>query len=372
MKIEIQQEDLQQALAVVGSVVPGKTTMPILTCILMETAEDSLRLSATNLDISIVTETEMATVVKAGRIAVPAAKFMTFVRSLAPGKVIVEQKGGKILVLAGKASLEEPSMNVEEFPALPALAASKGLEVKAADLAGMVRETSYSVSRDETRPALMGVLWEVRGGNLRMVATDAHRLARTQRELGWEGPAERDMIVDTQGLHQFVRLVEGEEKVNVYIGDNQLSFQLGPTVLHTRLLEGPFPDYQAVIPTNNDKLVLIDREIFSQAIRRVSITADRITSQIRLGIETGRMELSATGTDGSYAEDEIAISYEGEAIEIGFNFSYLQDVLKNITADTVRMSIRDAQSATLIEPTAENKEESGLLCLLMPLRLTAD
>ena len=372
MKIEIQQEDLQSALSLVANVVPAKTTLPILTCILMEAESDQLKLSATNLDISVVTTTEKATVRDSGRVAVPAAKFFTFVRSLPPGVVIIEEKKGKIWVTAGKASLEEPSMNAEEFPALPALAASKALEIDAAQISDMVRATSYAISRDETRPALMGVLWEIKGQNLTLVATDAHRLARCQSRVEWDIPGDRDMIVDTQGLLHFVRLSEGVEKAQIYIGENQLSFRIGPTVLHTRLLEGPFPDYGAVIPQNNDKVLTADREAFSQAIRRVSITADRITSQIRLNIASGIMELSATGTDGSHAEDQIDISYEDEQIEMGFNFSYLQDILKNIRANHVQVSLKDPQSAALFEPVGEEKEGPNLLCLLMPLRLTSD
>jgi DNA polymerase-3 subunit beta len=371
VKIEIQQEDLQQALALVANVVPAKTTLPILTCILVEAEGSELKLSATNLDISIVTTSDKAMVQKAGRAAVPASKFFTFVRSLPPGMVTIEEKKGKIWVVAGKASLEEPSMNVEEFPALPALAEGKELDLDAAGLAEMIRATAYAVSRDETRPALMGVLWELKDQDLTLVATDAHRLARCESKVEFESPGDRDMIVDTQGLLHFVRLAEGIEKAQVSIGDNQLSFRIGPTILHTRLLEGPFPDYRAVIPSNNDKQLTVDREALIQAIRRVSITADRITSQIRLNIAASIMELSATGTDGSHAEDQIEISYAGEQVEIGFNYSYLQDILKNINATSVQVSIRDSQSAALFE-SADAEEGLKLLCLLMPLRLTSD
>jgi DNA polymerase-3 subunit beta len=372
VKIEIQQEALQRSLGLVAAIVPAKTTMPILTCVLVEVAEGQLRLSATNLDLSVTTVTSEVEVKTEGRAAVPAAKFASFIRSLSPGLVRMEQKGGRILVTAGKASLEEPGMNVDEFPSLPVLVEKQGLEVPTATLATMVKETSYSVSRDETRPALMGVLWELRPDGLGMVATDAHRLARAWRAFGWKNTAERDLIVDTQGLQHLSRLAEGEETAVIYLGDNQISFRIGATVLHARLLEGPFPDYQAVIPQNNDKVLLIDRDLFSQAIRRVSITADRMTSQIRLGIEGERMELSATGTDGSRAEDEIPISFEdAEPLEIGFNFSYLQDILRSIDHETVRMSLRDAQSAALIQP-AEEEEGREQLCLLMPLRLTGE
>jgi DNA polymerase-3 subunit beta len=238
----------------------------------------------------------------------------------------------------------------------------------------MIRSTAYAVSRDETRPPLLGILWEVRPGSLRLVATDAHRLARVERKLKLGVKEERILIADTQGLLQLARLAEGQGVVRLFLGANQLSFQVGSTVLHTRLLEGPFPDYEAVIPKANNRIVTVDREAFAQAVRRVSITADRLTNQIRLGIESGRMELTGVGSDGSRAEDQIPVGYEGEALEIGFNFNYLLDVLKNLRAETLELAVKDAQSAALLRPAPGDKNagEEDLLCLLMPLRLAAD
>ncbi len=375
MKFAIQQEDLQKALDVVAGVVPGKTTLPILTCILMEADKKGLTLSATNLDISILTHTDGAEVQAAGKIAVPAAKLVTFVRSLPSGEVVVENKGGRLSVRAGKASLEEVCMNAQEYPALPQTAAGEGLAIEGGLLTEMIAETSYAVSRDETRPALMGILWEVAPQTLTMVATDAHRLARSLRHITWDVAAGRTLIVDTAGLRHLPRLVgqtDDKEPVEVFLGENQLSFRCGASVLHTRLLEGPFPDYRAVLPANNDKLAVVDREALAMAIRRVSITADRITSQIRLGLEKNRLELSAKGTDGSHAEDEIPVAYDGDALEIGFNYNYLQDILKNIRSDSVQLRLRDPQSAALVEPFGDEKTAGDLLCLLMPLRLAGD
>jgi DNA polymerase-3 subunit beta len=398
VKIEIQQEDLQQALDIVANVVPAKTTLPILTCVLMDVADGRLTLSATNLDISITTSTDAVEVKDAGKVAVPALKIVPFVRSLRSGSVTIAQKGEQITLTSGKSRLTENTMDVKEYPKLKTLEEKDGLDVEARVLIDMVNETSYSVSRDETRPALMGILWEVRPESLTLVATDAHRLARSMRRMDWvaaptgkkkgreiagEGesvtPDQRDMIVDTAGLRHLPRIVaagQDDEKasanVTVFMGENQLSFRCGPTVLHTRLLEGPFPDYNAVIPRDNDKDVTVDKADFAEAIRRVSITADRITSQIKLGIEKGRMELAARGTEGSQSEDEIEVAYDGAALEIGFNYNYLQDILKNIRSEQVVLSLKDAQSAALIKPIDEEGAETGVLCLLMPLRLTGD
>ncbi len=379
MKFEIQQEDLQKALDVIANVVPTKTTLPILTCILMEAADGRLTLSATNLDISITTGTDKVTIKDEGKVAIPAVKFVPFVRSLRSGSVVISQKAKQIQLVSGKARMTENTMNVDEYPALKELEDKNGLDVEAAVLIDMINETSYSVSKDETRPALMGILWEVRPDSLTLVATDAHRLARSGRSMEWDVSSDREMIVDTAGLRHLPRIVSSLDQdetasgnITIFMGENQLSFRAGPTVLHARLLEGPFPDYNAVIPQDNDKFVTLDKADFSQTIRRVSITADRITSQIKLGIENGRMELSARGTEGSQSEDEIPVSYDGEALEIGFNFVYLQDILKNIKSSSILLSLKDSQSATLIKPLTEDGDETGLLCLLMPLRLAGD
>lgn len=370
MKITIQQSELQKALGVVGSIVPSKTTLPAITCVLMETEDDKLILSATNLDLSVKTVIEDVQVKDGGRAAVPAAKFVSFVRSLTAGEVTMTEKGGTFKVVAGKATFSESSMNADEFPALPELEGGDGLEVASASLTTMIHNAAYSVSKDETRPALMGILWEVKPTGMAMVATDAHRLARVERKLDWGVTEVRNLIADTQGLLQYVRLAEGEETTTVHMGENQLSFSVGSTVLHTRILEGPFPDYTAVIPKANEMKMTVDREAFGGAVRRVSITADRITSQIRLGVEDGRLEMSAVGTDGSRTEDEIPVGYDGTAMEIGFNYNYLLDVLKHLTSDEVVVSLKDSQSAALVSPAGEGDED--ILCLLMPLRLTSD
>ncbi len=379
MKFEIQQEEFQKALDMVVNVVPTKTPMPILTSVLMEVDDKRLTLSATNLENSIITGTNQLAVKSPGKVAVPAGKLVPFVRSLRPGKITVSTKGQDIQIVGGKTRLTEKTMKADEYPALKPLVEKNGFEVDGQILVDMINDTNYAVSRDETRPALMGILWEIRPDSLSLVATDAHRLALSTRKMEWDAPGQKDLIVRTSGLRHLPRIVaametgeDGLRPVTVFMTDNQLSFRSGETILHVQILEGPFPDYHAVIPGDNDKHLTIDKASFIQAIRRVSITADRMSSQIRLGIEAGRMELSARGTDGSQSEDEIEVAYDGEAMEIGFNYTYLQDILKNIRTDSVVLSLRDAQSAALIKPVSESGDETGVLCLLMPLRLAGD
>jgi DNA polymerase III subunit beta len=376
VKFEIQQEALQKSLDLVSGIVPSKTTVPILRCILVEAKKDAISFSVTNLDVSMVTIAEEVKIAEEGRVAVTADKLTNFVRSLSPGNVVFCVEENMLKVRSGKASCEIPCSNTEEYPSLPALVDIEAYEIRGSVLGGMIAETSYAVSRDETRPALMGILWEVSDEGLTMVATDAHRLSRSRRVMEWGKAERRQMIVDTSGLRQLSRVVshgEDEGDVEIFFGDNQLSFRMGKTILHTRLLEGPFPDYNAVIPKGNDKLINIDREVLAQAIRRVSIIADRLTNQVRMVFRKGRLELSARGADGSRAEDEIDIGYDGDEMEIGFNFAYLLDVLKSMQTESVQMSLRDTNSAALLMPLREDGESTdSLLCLLMPLRLAGD
>lgn len=372
MKITIQQSDLNKALSIVSSVVSSKSTMPALACIKLEADKDSVTFSATNLDISILTTVNGVKIDKPGIIAVPATKFVSFVRSLSSGDVVLQEKNGSFTITSGKASLNEACLSGQDFPALPQLDDARGYEVDSHLLTSMIKSTSYAVSRDETRPALMGILWEIKPTSLAMIATDAHRLARIEKKMDWGITDISNVITDTQGLLHFVRLADEEKTTSIHFGNKQLSFVLGGTTIHTRVHEGPFPDYTAVIPKSNSLLVNVDREAFINTVKRVSITADRITNQIRLGIEKDRLELSARGTDGSRAEDELPASYDGEALEIGFNYNYLLDVLKNVTTDMIQLAVKDSNSAALISPIDGEAELGELLCLLMPLRLTTD
>ncbi len=371
MKFKIQQSELGKALTNVASIVPAKTTMPILTCVLVNVTENTITFSATNLDLSVTTSTTKATIITPGKVAIPAQKFISFVKSLSSGEIIVEVKNNNLFVKCDKANLTESIMNADEFPTLPETGENKGHKIDATLLSKMIKSTAYAVSRDETRPALMGILWEIKPTSLAMIATDAHRLSKIEADFDWGVTDIKNIITDTAGLLHFVRLSEGQNEGTVFFNDKQLSFKTGNTILHTRMHDGPFPDYTAVIPQGNNMKVIADREQFMGGVRRVSITADRITSQIRIGLDSGKLEMSATGTDGSRAEDEMAVSFDGEAMEIGFNYSYLLDVLKNIDAKEIVISVKDSQSAALLAPITED-EKTNLLCLLMPLRLSSD
>jgi DNA polymerase III subunit beta len=372
VKIQVPQNDLARGLSAVANVVSSKTTLPILSTILFDAEGDALTLAATDLDVSVVTHIYGAEMGKTGRTAIPAAKFVPFIRTLGPDTVKLHCTSDKVKVGSGKARFEEATMDPTDFPSLPKLTQDTSFEIEGEVLADMIRNTIYAISRDETRPALQGVFWEITPKSFTMVATDGHRLTRTRRdlELGVKNP--RKFIASSAGLQQVLRLVDDVEKVTVYVGDSQLSFEVGNTTVHTRLVEGSFPNYEQVIPKNNTNHIVCDRQTLAERVKRVKISADRVTNQVRFEFEGGTMNLTATGTEGSRAEDQLDVDYDGEPLVIGFNHNYVEDVLKHLDTENIIIALDRADTAAIFVPSEgpiDDVTTSDKLCLLMPLRL---
>lgn len=372
MKIQVPQPELVRALTAVANVVSSKTTLPILSTILFDAEGDQLTLAATDLDVTVVTRVPGVKVEKAGKAAIPAAKFVAFTRTLGPDPITVKSSADKVTVQSGKARLEEPCMDPADFPALPQVQDEIHFEIESTVLGDMIRNTIYAISRDETRPSLQGVFWQLDAENFTMVATDGHRLSRVRRRHGAAIPEATSMIASSAGLQQVLRLAEDSEKVKIFTGNRQLSFGLGATIVHTRLIEGLFPNYEQVIPKNNQKRLICDRQTLADRIRRVKISADRITSQVRFDVDGPVLNLSASGTEGSRAEDELAVEYQGDPIVIGFNHNYVEDVLKHMSCENVAIALDRPDAAAIFipgdDPPAQSTDSDDL-CLLMPLRL---
>lgn len=372
MKIQVSQAELARALGAVANVVSSKTTLPILSTILFDARAGGLTLAATDLDVTVVTRVKGVEIGKEGRAAIPAAKFVPFARTLGPDPVLVKSASDKVTITSGKARLEEPCMSPEDFPSLPKVQDETAFEMPSAVLGEMIRNTIYAISRDETRPALQGVLWELDAKNFTMVATDGHRLARVRRSHASGIKNARQLIASSAGLNQVLRLAEDEENVKVFLGERQLSFEIGDTLVHTRLVEGHFPKYEQVIPKNNGRRVVCDRLTLADRIRRVKISADRVTNQVRFELDGKVLGLSASGTEGSRAEDELLVEYDGDPVVIGFNHNYVEDVLKHMSAENVLLALDRPDTAAIFVPSdgaPDDVTASEDLSLLMPLRL---
>lgn len=369
MKLTITREQLQEGLVAVAASVPAKTTLPILSNILLEATKDGIRLSGTDLDIAVST-TVPASVDQEGAITLPARKLVEIVRELPSAAIRLTASGEqRVSIECGRSRFRLLGLPREEFPAFPSVKFEGGWRSSSSDLQKLIGHVAFAASTEESRPILNGVLWELRPERMRMVATNGHRLARMDVPTAAGGTtAQADMIVPPKALEQIRRLFGDDEEVEIARSENHLGFRSASTQVYTRLIEGPYPNYEQVIPRENDKAATADKAAFAAALRRMSIVASDQTHRIRMAFANGSCKLSVQTPDLGEAQEEITVTYEGDPLEIGFNASYLLEILKYIPTDEVRMTFKAPERAATCEPVGWD-DPSSYLTLVMPLRL---
>jgi DNA polymerase-3 subunit beta len=368
MRFTISREKLQDGLNAVTSSIPAKTTLPVLANILVETGESGIRLSGTDLDIAVSTEV-VADVDAPGAVTIPARKLAEIARELPPAPVKISAASEQRVNLeCGRSRFKLLGLPRDEFPSFPSVSFKAGWKVKAAELHQLISHTSFAVSTEESRPILNGVLWELRPESLRMVATNGHRLAKMEVPTKAGQATSEDLIVPPKALDQVRRLFPDAEDVEVARGENHIGFRSPVTSVFARLIEGPYPNYDQVIPRDNDRVAVADRVSLSGALKRMSIVASEQTHRIRLSFNAGMLKFSVQTPDLGEAQDEMPIKYTGDPLDIGFNAAYLLEILKYMPTDEVKMTFRAPERAATIEPEGWDSA-AAYLCLLMPLRL---
>src|SRR5215211_2293264 len=369
MRFTIAREKLQEGLTAVSASIPAKTTLPVLANIMIETTERGIRLSGTDLDIAVSTEIP-ADVEAQGAITIPARKLTEIARELPPSPVKIAASGEQRATLeCGRSRFKLLGLPRDEFPSFPAVKFDQSWRIRSGELQKLIGHTSFAVSTEESRPILNGVLWELRPERMRMVATNGHRLARMDVPTPPSGnTAQADLIVPPKALEQIRRLFRADEEVEIAKSENHLGFRSPTTQIFTRLIEGPYPNYEQVIPRENDKSATADKAAFASALRRMSIVASDQTHRIRMAFANGSCKLSVQTPDLGEAQEEITVSYDGDPLEIGFNASYLLEILKYIPTDEVRLTFKAPERAATCEPVGWN-DPSSYLTLVMPLRL---
>jgi DNA polymerase-3 subunit beta len=367
MRFTISREKLQEGLAAVSAVIPAKTTLPVLANLLVETTERGVRFAGTDLDISVSTEVS-AEVESAGAITIPAKKLVDIARELPPSPVKFAAQGEQRISLeCGRAKFKLLGLPKSEFPAAPSVRFDHAWRIPSAELHKLISHVAFAASTEESRPILNGVLWELRPDTMRMVATNGHRLAKMERPAsGTPDPA--DLIVPPKALEQIRRLFPAEEELEIARGDNHLAFRSPITSVYTRLIEGPYPNYDQVIPRDNDKVAYLDRAALASALRRMSVVASDQTHRIRMSFNSGLVRFSVSTPDLGEAQDELPTRFTGDALDIGFNAAYLLEILRYLPTDEVKLTFKAPERAATIEPEGWN-EPGMYLCLLMPLRL---
>ncbi|MDT8435761.1 MAG: DNA polymerase III subunit beta [Gemmatimonadota bacterium] len=365
MKLSVTRDSLQAGLGAVAATIPARTTLPVLSNILLEAKEGSLTLSGTDLDISVSVRID-AEVEESGSVTLPARKFAEIARELPDAPVHLSADGVEVRIQSGKSRFKLFGLAPDEFPSAPDVSFEDSWKMRAADLQELIARVSFAVSTEESRPILNGVLWQLRPDSVVMVATNGHRLARMRVAAEGLSAPEADLIVPPKALQQVQRLFGAEETVEVARSRNHLGFRSDSRRVFTRLIEGPYPNYEQVIPTDNDRIATGNRDALSAAIRRMAVVASDQTHRIKLVFGEGTLSFRVQTPDLGEAEEEMAVDYDGEALEIGFNANYLLEVLRNMPDEDVIMQLKAPERAATFLPATGAPD---YLCLVMPLRL---
>jgi DNA polymerase-3 subunit beta len=270
-----------------------------------------------------------------------------------------------------------PRQNDQEFPVLPTIKADSKASIEGPALARLIARSAYAVSSDETRPMLNGVYVQAEGQHVAFVATDGHRLARAVRKGEFGGLGKQAVIVPSKTIGALGRLAsEATSPVEIAVSTqrNHIAFKLrigqNDVTVYSRLLEGPFPNYEQVIPKNNPKQLVVSRQQLREALDRVATHSDNITHQVRFGVAPSEVRLSVNTADVGSGEETVEAKYDGEEIEVGYNANYLLDILRTIETENVLFRLNTSISAGIVEPEGALSDGSEeVLCLIMPLRL---
>jgi DNA polymerase-3 subunit beta len=376
MEFKIGVQELARALSRSQGIVEKKTTMPILSHVLLEAVKgDLLHVSATDLDISVSSE-HHCEVLKDGKVAVPAKQLYEIVKSLPEKEAVLRRASNNYLeVKSGAAEFRIVGLPAEDFPALPRFDKVHFVDVEGKELLEMIDLTSFAVSSDETRYNLNGVFFEASAGNLRTVATDGHRLSLAERPMEGDFHLKKGVILPRKGLAEIKKLLldgdAGETKLGFV--ENSAVVQRPNVKLVMRLIEGVFPDYRQVIPKAGEKRFTIGRERFLDTLRRVSLLSSDKAHAVKLELQPGLLRVLSQNPDLGEAKEEVPVQYEGEALKIGFNARYLMDVLAALTAfdavaaQDVQFELADDLSPGVVRPAGESA--TRFTGVVMPMRI---
>ena len=322
----------------------------------------------TDLEITLVTKAE-ASIESPGGIAIPHRTITEITNAMPETDITIEaEEKNRVVIRTSFGNYDISGSPPEDFPAMPEVDNKKEIKVAPATLKRLIEKTSFALSADELKPALMGGLFEVLKDQITAVATDGHRLSICSRSdfssKGYEG----SVIVPKKFLHLLLPYLSGEEEAVLWVGENHLTISFKETTIFSRVIDERYPDYKTVLPKENTKVLKAEREEMLASVRRVSIFSNRATRQVELKLsKSGAVITTEDAESASSAQERIAVEYEGDDLTLGFNANYLVDVLSHISTDNVVMRLNTPISATLVEPEKQGDNEENTM-LLMPMR----
>ena len=371
MEITVSKAELLKELQATQGVVERKTTIPILSNYLFEAAGDRLSLTATDLDLSLRTSCAVK-VKKEGSCTIPARKLYDYVRLLPDADITIKLlENHWVSIRCGRSNTKMVGMARSNFPTLPVFPTAGVVKIPAQVLRGMIARTGFAIANEESRYTLNGALMVLKPESITMVATDGHRLAHVERSgQKFEGVSgEMKTLVPKKAMDELKILLDSSDSDTIEFAkdDSTLFFRIGSRLLTSRQLTGQFPNYEAVLPKDNNKSIALQGDELGSAISRVAQFADERSRAVRLKLEKGELKLSASSTETGESEDSLEIEYNGDALTIGFNAQYILDFLKASGSSDVKLELKDAQSAGQLRPA--DSEDYKYRYIVMPMRI---
>lgn len=365
MKFSATKEKLLEGLQQVQNVVSTRTTLPILSNVLLQAKEGMVNLTTTDLDVGVRGGFE-ANVDKAGASTLPARRLFTIIRELPSSEISIEVDGKNAAsIRSGQSFFKILGLPEEEFPPLPKFENAKVVTMRQKDLRDGLRKTAYAISTDETRYVLNGVLFSFKENKLTLVATDGRRLAMVDIELEFPRSHEADIIVPTKAVTELQRLLTDDGEVKISVGTGQIAFDLNNTLLVSKLIEGNYPNYKQVIPSEAKERVTLERETFLNSLRRVSLLASDKSNSIKLNFSKNNIEITANTPEVGEARESLPVVYKGRDFSIAFNPEFLMAPLRNLAEDEIFFDLIDEMSPGVL------KIQTPFLYVLMPMRVSA-
>jgi DNA polymerase-3 subunit beta len=364
MKFSVSKEKLLAGLQTVQNVVSTRTTLPILSNVLLQAEGDQLRLTTTDLDVG-VSGAITAQIEKPGATTLPARRLFNIVRELPAAEIIVEVDSKNVAsIRCGQSFFKILGLPEEEFPPLPKQTDARTFTIGQQLLRDALKKTAYAISTDETRYVLNGILFSFKENKLTLVATDGRRLALVDLEVEFPRSQEVDIIVPTKAVTELGRLLGDEGDVRLSVEENQIAFQIGDTLLASKLIEGNYPNYRQVIPGEAKERVTLERELFLNAVHRVALLSSEKSNSVKLVFTKNNIEIAANTPDVGEARESLAVAYKGREFSIAFNPEFLQAPLRVLTNEEVYLDMIDEMSPGVI------KIQSPFLYVLMPMRIS--
>jgi DNA polymerase-3 subunit beta len=372
MEISVSKADLLKELTATQGVVERKTTIPILSNFLFEAADDRLQITATDLDLSLRTSCP-AKVKKEGSCTIPARKLYDYVKLLGDGEIGIKLLDNHwVQIRSGRSNTKMVGMARANFPALPQFPEESAIQLPAQVLRNLIARTIFSISSEESRYTLNGALLVLKPESATMVATDGHRLAYIEHvNSKFPVSGEMKVLVPKKAMAELNTLLNSPDIQTVEFArdESTLFFRCGGRLLTSRQLTGQFPNYEAVLPRDNNKSVTVHCDDLSRAVQRVAQFADERSSAIRMKVEKNELKVSSSNTETGESEDSIETSYTGDAVTIGFNSQYLLDFLKVAGTSDVYFEFKDSQSAGQLRPADAADSEYRYRYIVMPMRI---